>query len=205
LNGSGDNNSSQGGLHSSIWLGFVPWVIFAVLCRRDTLQAAVVVGLVAAVAVSAPGVLAGRPKILELGTVAFFVAFVIVVFVVDPGADDFLSRYARAIATGGLALIAIVSLVIGRPFTEGYAREQVDRSLWSSPRFAEVNRLFTVGWILVFLAMAASHVVAGAIDTRRAETIFNWVIPIALIVGMVKYMGKVEAENRPAEVGAPPR
>ena len=30
--------------------------------------------------------------------------------------------------------------------------------------------------------MACSHVVAGEIDTRRAESIFNWVIPIALVV-----------------------
>ena len=36
--------------------------------------------------------------------------------------------------------------------------------------------------------MACSHVIAGAIDTRRAETIFNWVIPIALVVLAVRYM-----------------
>jgi hypothetical protein len=189
----GQSDVDHGGLHSSIWLGFVPWILFAVLCRRDTLQAAVVCGLVGALLVSAPSVLAGRPKILELGTVAFFVVFVVVVFLVDPGADDFLNRYARAIATAGLALIAGVSLLIGKPFTEGYAREQVDPSLWKTHRFVEVNRLFTVGWIAVFAAMAVSHVIAGAIDTHRAETIFNWVIPIALVVAMVKYMGKVRA------------
>lgn len=187
--------ADHGGLHPSIWLGFLPWILFAVLCRRDTLQAAVVVGLVGALAVSAPSVLAGRPKILELGTVAFFVVFVVVVFVVDPGADDFLNRYGRAIATGGLALIASVSLLVGRPFTEQYAREQVDPSLWHSARFVGLNRRFTAGWALVFAAMACSHIVAGAIDTHRAETIFNWVIPILLIVGMVRYMGRARAES----------
>jgi hypothetical protein len=191
------SDADHGAVHPSIWLGFVPWILFAVLCRRDTLQAAVVVGLVGAVVISAPSVLAGRPKILELGTVAFFVVFVLVVFAVDPGADDFLNRYGRAIATGGLALIAAVSLLIGKPFTEQYAREQVDPSLWDTARFKAVNRNFTVGWILVFLTMAVSHVVAGAIDTHRAETIFNWIIPIGLIVAMVKYMGKVRAEGKP--------
>ena len=107
----------RGGVHSSIWLGFVPWVLFAILCRRDSLQAAVVVGLVGAVLVSLSSILAGHPKLLELGTIVFFVAFVIVVFAVDPGADDFLNRYGRAIATGGLALIAAVSLLLGKPFT----------------------------------------------------------------------------------------
>jgi hypothetical protein len=185
----------HGGLHSNIWLGFVPWILFAVLCRRDSLQAAVVVGLGGALLVSLPGVLSGRPKLLELGTVLFFVAFVLVVFAVDPGADDFLNRYGRAIATAGLALIASVSLLIGRPFTEQYAREQVDPSLWSSDRFRQLNRRFTAAWALVFLAMACSHIVAGAIDTHRAETIFNWLIPIALIVAMVKYMARARASS----------
>jgi hypothetical protein len=194
------DNADHGGLHSSVWLGFVPWILFAVLTRRDTLQAAVVVGLVGALAVSAPSVLAGRPKILEIGTVAFFAVFVVIVFVVDPGADDFLNRYGRAIATCGLAVIAAVSLLIDKPFTEGYAREQVDPSLWGTERFREINRRFTIAWALVFLAMAVSHVVAGAIDTHRAETIFNWVIPIGLVVAMVKYMARVRGEG-PTEAG----
>jgi hypothetical protein len=195
LNESANVEARHGGAHSNIWLGFVPWILFAVLCRRDSLQAAVVVGLVGALIIALPGVLAGRPKLLELGTIAFFAVFVVVVFVVDPGADDFLSRYGRAIATAGLALIAALSLLIDRPFTEQYAREQVDPGLWKTERFAELNRHFTAAWALVFTLMACSHVVAGAIDTQRAETIFNWVIPIALIVVVVKYMGRAREEG----------
>jgi hypothetical protein len=188
-------SADHGGLHSNIWLGFVPWVLFAVLCRRDSLQAAVVVGLIGAVLVSMPGVLAGRPKLLELGTIAFFAVFVVIVFAVDPGADDFLNRYGRAIATAGLALIAVVSLLLGKPFTEQYAKEQVDPSLWGTERFGALNRHFTAAWALVFTLMACSHIVAGAIDTHRAETIFNWVIPIALIVVVVKYMARARGEG----------
>jgi hypothetical protein len=182
-------------------MGFVPWVLFAVLSRRDTLQAAVVVGLAGALVVSLPGILSRRPKMLEIGTIVFFVIFVVVVFAVDPGADDFLNRYGRAIATAGLASIAALSLLIGRPFTEQYAREQVDPGLWKTDRFIDLNRQFTAAWALVFLAMACSHVVAGAIDTHRAETIFNWVIPIALIVAMVKYMARAR-EGDPLKSGA---
>lgn len=189
-------SDNAGGFHPSIWLGFLPWVLFAVLCRRDTLQAAVVAGLIGALLVSVPGILAGRPKLLELGTIAFFAIFVLVVFAVDPGADDFLNRYGRAIATAGLALIASITLLIGKPFTEQYAREQVDPSLWETARFKVLNRRFTAAWAAVFAVMACSHVVAGAIDTHRAETIFNWVIPILLIVWVVKYMSR--ARSTPA-------
>jgi hypothetical protein len=34
----------------------------------------------------------------------------------------------------------------------------------------------------VFLLMIPSHILAGAIDTHRAETFFNWVVPIVLVV-----------------------
>lgn len=198
VNGPAATQAQEGATPSSIWLGFVPWLLFAVLCRRDSLQAAVVVGLLGAIAVAVPGVLAGRPKLLEFATITFFALFVVVVFLVDPGADDFLNRYGRAIATAALALIAISSLLIGRPFTEQYAREQVDPSLWGTDRFSQLNRHFSAVWALVFALMACSHVVAGAIDTQRAETIFNWVIPVGLVVAMVKYMGRA----REGEAGA---
>ena len=48
--------------------------------------------------------------------------------------------------------------------------------------------------------MACSHVIAGAIDTRRAETIFHWVIPIALVVLAVRYM-QSSRESARAEPG----
>ncbi|HVO55637.1 MAG TPA: hypothetical protein VMT37_14590 [Solirubrobacterales bacterium] len=171
---------------SSIWLGFVPWLVFVVISRRDTPTAAVVVGLLAAIAVAIPGIRAGRPKILELGTVAFFVVFGAIVIAADPGSHDVLVRYARAFATAGLALIAFGSLALGSPFTEQYAREQVEESQWSSPAFHAVNRRLTALWGAAFVAMTCSHVIAGAIDTRRAETIFNWVIPIVLVIVVVK-------------------
>jgi hypothetical protein len=189
---------TRGPPHSSIWLGFVPWLLFAVISRRDTAQAAVVVGLVGAVLVALPGLLNGRPKLLELGTIAFFVVFGAVVLVVDPGSNDFLARYGRAIATAGLALIAFGSLALDSPFTEQYAREQVDPALWQTVTFRSLNRRFTALWGAVFLAMACSHAIAGAIDTHRAETIFNWVIPIALVLAMVKYMAAARESARPA-------
>jgi hypothetical protein len=92
------------------------------------------------------------------------------------------------------------------PFTEQYARESVPRAFWSSPRFKKVNRDLTLLWAFVFLAMVPSHIVAGIIDTRRGNTIFNWVIPIALIVYAVKRTDQVaSAEDDPPATGAPAR
>ena len=94
-----------------------------------------------------------------------------------------------------LALIAFGSLLL-TPFTEQYARESVPRELWSSPRFKEINRQLTLMWAFVFVAMIPSHLIAGAIDNRRANTIFNWVVPIVLVIWAAKRTAAVsEAED----------
>lgn len=168
-----------------IYVGFVPWVLFSVVTRHDTLTTAAVVALCAAVAISVPSLLKGRPKLLELSAVAAFAAFTIVAVMADPATGTDLARYARAIAAAALALTAFGSLLFV-PFTEQYARESVPRQSWNSPQFKRVNRQLTVMWAWVFTAMVPAHLIAGALDTDRANTIFNWVIPIVLVVWAVK-------------------
>jgi hypothetical protein len=195
----GRHEGAKRGAGAGIYVAFVPWILFGVIVRHDSLLAAAVVALLAAAAIASPGVIAGRPKVLELGTVLAFVGFTVAAIVADPSASDWLGRYARAISAASLALIAFGSL-LRTPFTEQYARESVPSALWSSPRFKQVNRSLTAMWGLVFAAMVPSHVIAGAIDTQRGNTIFNWAIPIALIVWAAKRTARVSDE---AGEGAP--
>jgi hypothetical protein len=123
--------------------------------------------------------------VLELGAVLAFAGFTVVAFTADPAISAWVARYARAIAAGVLAVISFGSL-LRTPFTEQYARESVPRRFWSSPRFKEINRRLTLMWAWVFVAMIPSHLIAGAINTHRANTIFNWVVPVVLIVWAAK-------------------
>jgi hypothetical protein len=189
-NATDDARATERGPGTGIYLAFVPWILFSLITQHDTLKAAAVAALIAAVLIAAPAVLAGRPRMLEVGAVVAFVGFTIVAFVVDPATTHWVARYARAIAALLLALIAFSSLLFV-PFTEQYARGSVPEEFWSTPRFKQVNRQLTVMWGCVFLVMMVSHIAAGAIDTRRGNTIFNWVIPIILIIWAVKRTGKV--------------
>lgn len=186
----GRTRPTEHGPRTGIYLAFVPWILFSLITQHDTLKAAAVVALIAAVLIAAPAVFAGRPRMLEIGAFVAFVGFTIVAFIADPSTTHWVARYARAIAALLLAVIAFSSLLFV-PFTEQYARESVPRQFWSTPRFKRVNRQLTVMWGCVFLAMMASHIVAGAIDTRRGNTIFNWVIPIILIIWAVKRTGEL--------------
>jgi hypothetical protein len=168
-----------------IYLAFIPWIVFGVVAEHSTLKLAAVGALLTSVLIAARSVRAGSTKVLELGAVLAFAGFTVVAFGADPATAHFVARYARAIAAGLLATIAFGSLLVV-PFTEQYARESVPRQLWSSPQFKHINRQLTAMWGLVFAAMVPAHVIAGAIDTHRANLIFNWAIPIALVTWAAK-------------------
>ncbi len=173
--------ASQHSRGFGIYVAFVPWVLFTFVAQRSTLVIGALVAFAAAVVIAFPSTRAHRPKALEIGAVVAFAGFSLVAIVADHSTTVFMARYARAIAAAILALIALTSLVL-TPFTEQYARESVPREFWSSETFKRINRKLTLMWACVFLVMIPSHIVAGVINTHRANLIFNWLIPVGLIV-----------------------
>jgi hypothetical protein len=170
---------------SGIFIALVPWVIFTVLVQHTSLKLGSLVALVAATAIALPGLRAGRPKALELGAVATFIAFVAAAFIVDHHIATELARYARGIAAAALAVIAFASLLFV-PFTEQYAREQVPEQFWGSSAFKHINRRLSAMWGLIFAAMVPFHILAGALDRPGANILLNWVIPILLVTWGIK-------------------
>ena len=181
-----------------IYLALGPWILFTLLVEHGGLKVAALVALVAAIVISLPGLRSGRPKALELGAVATFAGFAVLAFTADAQVADWLTHYARAIAAGVLALIAIGSLA-STPFTEQYARESVPERFWGSPEFKATNYALSTMWALVFTLMVPLHVAAGAIDTAEGNALLNWALPIALIVWAAKRTAAVadDAPQRP--------
>jgi hypothetical protein len=106
-----------------------------------------------------------------------------------------LARYSRAIAAALLALIAFGSLLF-TPFTEQYARDSVPRQFWGSATFKATNRRLTTMWACVFAAMVPFHVAAGVIDKKPTNILFNWVIPIGLIVWGAKRSDEIASSAK---------
>jgi hypothetical protein len=182
--------AAAAGPGAGIYLAFIPWVVFTLVAQHSTLKLAAAGALLVSVLIAARSARSGGAKVLELGAVLAFVAFTVVAFTADPGTAVFVDRYARAIAAGLLSLIALGSLLVV-PFTEQYARETVPRQFWSSPQFTQINRRLTAMWGLVFAVMVPAHVIAGALDTHRANLIFNWAIPIVLVISAAKRTARV--------------
>jgi hypothetical protein len=168
-----------------MYVALVPWVAFTLLAEHSTLELASVIALLTAIGITIRSLATNGLKTLELGAVVAFAGFTVVAFGADHAAGVWMARYSRAIAAAVLALIAFTSLLF-TPFTEQYARESVPRERWSSPIFKAVNRRITLMWGFVFTAMIPFHIAAGAIDKRLTDVIFNWVVPIGLILWGLK-------------------
>jgi hypothetical protein len=188
---------SSGG--KGIFIALIPWIAFTVLVAHSTLKLGSLAALAIAVAIAVPGVRKGRPKLLEVGAVVTFVGFVVVAFLADPATAHWVARYARGIAALLLSLISFASLLF-IPFTEEYARDQVPQQYWGSPRFKAINRRLTLMWGCIFAAMVPFHVIAGAVDTKPANIIFNWAIPLGLVAwGIKRSSAAGEAEAGPVQ------
>jgi hypothetical protein len=170
-------------MSARIYLGLLPWIVFAVI-GRGTLEG---VGWGAVAAVITAGAIAFSSarhrsvKELEIFAVLLFVALALAGALNQHDPRGFLQRYHNGLAVGALACFAVASLAF-QPFTEQYAREIVQRKYWSTTRFNRANVELTLMWAAVFIAIATSQIAAGAIETRLGTTIFNWVLPVGLIL-----------------------
>ncbi|MFE0513876.1 hypothetical protein [Streptomyces sp. NPDC058964] len=171
---------------------FLPWIVFAVLPSGNW-QWAALAALVVAVALIAQQVRADTgfdALIIEVGSAVFFAALTVIAFA-DPhsGVHD----YSAALSSGTLAVIAGVSLAIGRPFTLGIARRTTPREVWNLKPFIRTNVIITAVWTAAFaLTAVVLALVAHAGDahstTATLVQVAGFVVPMVFTVRYVAYV-----------------
>jgi hypothetical protein len=180
--------------------GFIPWVLFWVIGGPSTWETAAVAALLAAVLLTAlsierppaTGSPAGsrldvrRLKVLDAATIVFFAALVIVSLATSRSDVATLDKYAQALSSGALGLIALGSIAAGHPFTVDYAKEQAPPEVWHTAAFKRVNLVLTSVWTVVFLICGGLGLIAANVHTKGLQDWLNWYIPIALLVIAIK-------------------
>jgi hypothetical protein len=120
-------------------------------------------------------------KLLDVATVVFFAALTIAAIVTSRSDVNELDKYAQAISSGALALIALGSIVFGHPFTVDYAKEQAPPRVWHTAVFKRINLVLTAVWTAVFAVCAVLGVLAQQGGAKGLRDWLNWYIPIILI------------------------
>jgi uncharacterized membrane protein len=136
----------------NILQAFLPFLAFALFDRIAGSVAGLTFGAAVAVAMLLRETVIRKhsAKVLEVGTAFLFGGLAIYSLIAKP---EWSVIGVRLPVDLGLLLIVLASLALGRPFTEQYAREQVDPDEWDSPLFQRVNRVLSTAWALVFLTL----------------------------------------------------
>jgi hypothetical protein len=180
----------------SMILGLAPWILFSVVAERvGADHVALAAGLACLVALALTIYEAMRSsswKILDVAGVATFGVIAAIGVVGSNHVDEMLVNFGRGGSTFVLAAIMAIS-AFTIPFTEQYARESVDPSLWHSPIFRAKNRSISLMWAGAIFLIAIAHTVAGILASTDAASgahpgsiLLNWIIPIAVIIFAVK-------------------
>ena len=173
-----------------IW-SFSPWVAFLVGVRFGSVYWGAGIGLAVALVVLARAISRHSMHLFDVVGAAYFAGFLAVLAAVHPSDVATWGRYAQAVAHGSLTVIVFGSILIGRPFTEPYAREQAPRQVWDTKPFHELNRRISSVFGLAFLVGTASMLVAGIQDSR--QFILRLVIPFGALLLAFMYTQKQAA------------
>ncbi|BBY07088.1 hypothetical protein [Mycobacterium noviomagense] len=164
-----------------ILFGYAPWVLYWVLVGNIPFTVAVLVALAIAVAA-----LVVRRGVLQLGAVATFLVLTVLTLILG---QVFLERWILPLSNAGIVLVALSSVVIGKPFMREFAGADLTTRLANTDLFARVTTLLTWFWVAVFAAMTVSSSIPPIMDAdasileRKTPLSFlgYWLIPFALL------------------------
>lgn len=178
---------------------FLPWIVFAVIPSGNW-QWGALAALVVSVALIAQQKRDGAgfdALVIECGSAVFFAVLAAIAFT-DPhsGVHD----YSAALSSGTLAVIAGLSLAVGRPFTLGIAKRTTPRAYWTLKPFIRINVVITAVWTAAF---AVTAVVLALLDhSGHAHATPATLVQIAgfavPMVFTVRYVARAQAKAQAA-------
>lgn len=137
------------------FLILAPYGAFALLTMVASATTSLFVSAAICLAVIAFDVSRGRSiKLLGAGTAFIYTALGCYQLLGDVPLS---SLAVKTAVDGGLLLLGLFSLAIGKPFTLQYGREMVDAETARLPEFMATNYVITSVWVAVFLLMGLAN------------------------------------------------
>jgi len=162
-----------------IFLSFLPWIAFWILSGRESFAIAAAASAAVVFFITIRDIREHNIKVLDLGTLVFFVLLTVAAF--TPWAE-WIDRNALPLSNVALFLIALISILIRKPFTLQYAREQVDPKFWDSPAFYSTSLAISWVWCATFAIVAVTSYLA-----LNHPCLIDRMIHILVFVGAIKF------------------
>jgi hypothetical protein len=181
-------------------LGFAPWIVYWVLVGNVPFTTAVLVALTVAVLSFLIGRLTGKPgRTLEIGAVGTFLVLTILTFAMS---QSFMERWMQPLSNAGIFLVALIGVLVGKPFVREFAEVDQPPEVVKSEVFGRITTTLTWIWVAAFAGMTLSSVIppsvqgnATILDTKTPLSfICYWVIPFSLL-GLAALASRVLPER----------
>lgn len=191
-----------------ILAGFVPWIVYWVLVGNVPFVTAVLVALAVAVLSFTVGRVRGRPgKTLEIGAIVTFSVLTVLTFATS---QSFMERWIQPLSSVGILLVALLGVLIGKPFVREFAEADQPAEVTESDLFARITRQVTWIWVAAFAGMAVSSAIppivqgdATILDTRTPLSfVCYWVVPFVLL-GCAAIASRLLVERMTAAASSP--
>ncbi len=181
--------------------GLVAWIIYGVLTAHGHWVAGAIAGLAVFAVILAHEYSKDAVKLMDCVAAIFFAAAAAISALAGP----WLFQHFNIFMIWGIfAAVAWITLLIGRPFTLQYAREQAPPEIWEHPLFMRLNVILTAVWCGILTVNAMFGFVAFL--TGRLLS-FGLLIPLTVMIfGFVfsaRYPKRFEAQF--AAAAAPAR
>ncbi|WKG04230.1 hypothetical protein [Mycolicibacterium sp. HK-90] len=162
--------------------GIAPWALMAILAGPGRYEIAVTSALGLSVLVL---VLTWRRDIpvhvLEGLGVAYFVVLAVVGLVASSGQKAWLEMWSGEVTNASLALMALLSLLLGRPYTTAYARDVTPPEHWDTPLFTRTNMVVTAVWAGAFGFSAAVGFLGDVLYGSTDNFWTGWILQLAAL------------------------
>jgi hypothetical protein len=172
---------------TNMLLGLAPWIAFSMIADRvgpDAVGLAALLACLGSLALAIRGSRRTGVTVIDAAGVVTFGILSVIGFLGGHHTDQLLVDFGRGGSAVVLATVMLISAATV-PFTEQFAREQVDPRYWGSPVFRAVNRRISLMWSGVIYVMSLSHLTSGYLQHQGSDPrniLLNWVVPVALVL-----------------------
>jgi hypothetical protein len=162
-----------------VLLAFLPWLVYAVGSGGNHWGFATAGGLVACLIYLSMTRRQTTIKLMDWTTLAFFAAASVLTIVLH---SKVLATYQVMIIWSFYAVAGWASIVLGRPFTVAYAREEQPPEVWDLPIFHRVNWIMTLFWCGLFSVNVGFGAIAVMVGGNLGKLVPGFLIPTALLI-----------------------
>ena len=173
---------------NSPFSGLAPWILLSMISGPGRFEEAASAALgVAIMVLFVNWRLGGSIKLLEWFDVAFFGIYALIGLFASNAVIEWLELWGGEVSNIALVSFAVGSILLRRPFTLEYAREQVDEQFWEQPIFIRTNYVITWAWAAAFGVQALSGLFGDLVLHTSNNFWTGWIIQIGAIIFAIAF------------------